>query len=288
MPPENAMVPGTVEHLLRSCPPGKETLFDLVRELDPEGKPVGRLLVQTVERPKEPSPEPRRAESPPRAHTFFEAAAFAQYLADRGAPETVVLADVRASAMVAVLDDQADRGFELIRFEVQPHPLWEAWEQLLACQDGVELREFARFVMTRRRQIREPDGRELAITLNQVTATKKITRQVGQGVRAVNGLVIETQIQGTAREIPVELPDSLTLELPLVLGGTVQTIHLDLLVQAGEDGIVVHLAAPGAAEARLATFEALVEEVRRLLPYDRRVIVGLGRIAHGTWKYLPA
>lgn len=288
MSKENALVPSTVETLLRSCPPGKETLFDLVRELDPDGKPVGRLVVTTVELPKMPSPEPRRAESPPRAHVFHDGEAFGAYLQTNGGSQTVVLADVAAGAMTAVLDDLATDGLELVRFEVQTHPLWKAWEQLLACEDGVELREFARFVMTRRRQIVHPEGRELAITLNQVTATKKITRQVGQGVRAVNGLVIETQIQGTAREIPVELPESLTLELPLVLGGTVQTIQVDLLVQAGEDGIVVHLAAPGAAEARLATFEALVEEVRRLLPDDRRVIVGLGRIAHGTWKYLPA
>lgn len=287
MPQENAMVPGTVETLLRSCPPGKETLFDLVRELDPEGKPVGRLVVTTVELPKMQSPEPRRAESPPRAHVFHDGEAFGAYLQANGGSQTVVLADVAAGAMTAVLDDAATDGRELVRFEVQTHPLWKAWEQLLACEDGVELREFARFVMTRRRQICEPDGRELAITLNQVTATKKITRQVGQGVRAVNGLVIETQIQGTAREIPVELPDSLTLELPLVLGGKRQRIDLDLLVQAGEDGIVVHLAAPGAAEARLAAFEELVAALRAELSANH-VVVGLGRIAHGTWKYLPA
>lgn len=287
MPQENAMVPGTVETLLRSCPPGKETVFDLVRELDPEGKPVQRLVVQTVERPKEPSPEPRRAESPPRAHVFHDGEAFSAYLLANGGSQTVVLADVAAGAMTAVLDDGAADGLELVRFEVQTHPLWKSWEQLLACDGGVELREFARFVMTRRRQIVAPDGRELAITLNQVTATKKITRQVGQGVRAVNGLVIETLIQGTAREIPVELPESLTLELPLVLGGARQRIDLDLLVQAGEDGIVVHLAAPGAAEARLAAFETLVDGVRAGLS-ETGAVVGLGRIAHGQWKYLPA
>lgn len=267
----------TISKLLRRVTEGQESIVELSKEGDLTKIAFGQRKLQPE------LPTPTRMESPPRAHIFHTADSLLGYVERYGCDNTVILLDVPAMSGCVVLDDKADEQFESLPFQPMQHPLFVEWSKMLGRR--IDVLQFAEFVMGHRRQIVVPDGREAAIVFSQLQASTKMTVARGQGKGAINGVMVETKIQGKTGEAFVELPESLTVRLPLFVGEPEADIEIDLLIGSQDTSIWVSASAAGVLDAQLQAFTAMADKIRDGLP---EMTVGLGRIAHGAWKYLQA
>lgn len=291
----------TLKDLLRSVVPGQETAIDVSRELLGDDGKDGRRIVLAVQQRRlnaEPTPDPIREPSPRRTHEFFDVDGFTQYLKKFGGESTVILADPIRQRVSAVLDERAERGFEVLVFSPLVHPLFAPWAKALGSSEAgpggpastqMPLKEFLRFVAENRRQIVAPEGRALALLLSQVRMSRKIELAQGFGAQCLNGLMVETAIQGQAgaRMEPVELPETLVVECPLYVATAARTMEIDLALEGDVDqGVLVTLSSGDLPVVRVAAFEEMLEIVRREVGDE--MTVGLGSPRHGDWRYLPA
>jgi len=276
----------SLRDLIREAAEGDETVFAVAEMMVGEGEdkhPRRELAVRRRQLQPEPPEAPERAESPKRAHTFHAIAGFADYLTKYGSADVVVLADVSNGRIDAVLDETAETGFETVACVPTMHPLLRPWADA-AAREAMALDAFVEFLRSNRRTIREPDGRELAMTLSQVTAAIKTTIQRGTSTNSVNGIMFETKIQGETQQGAVEIPDTLTLSCPIFVGGDPVPIEVDLTLRAdpGSPKIVVSVTAAEIEVRMIEAFEAMVETLRAV----DGITVALGRTGHETWNYL--
>jgi hypothetical protein len=271
-----------IESILNSVTP-KMTVLDLEREMTPDAR---KLTVAVTQTPHEPKP-PIRAESPAPAHVFHDIAAFTRYVTHYGKHEAttsdvVILADVTKETIAAVLDETAGSGRTVVTFHPEKHPLFIPWYNAIGKK--IPVVDFAKFAMERRRSVVDPDGRELAIMLSQVRGESTFTLHTGVGKNALNGLMVRTKIEGTVRDLPIELPESLTIEVPLYLGQSKVRIELDLLIFSPEpDSIYVTITAADLEERFVESFQAMVEQLTDDLP---TASCGLGSLQYRSWEYL--
>lgn len=268
----------TVADILRRVTEGQETVFDI--EVDEHGS----RTIKFGQRKLQPElPTPTRQESPPRAHVFHTADSLIGYVEKYGDGDTVILLDVPTMNGCVVLDDLRKDQFELLPFQPMQHPLFLEWYKMLGRR--VDVLQFAEFVMGHRRQIVAPDGREAAMIFSQLQSSTKMTVARGQGKAAINGVMVETKIQGKTGEAFVELPESLTVRLPLFVGEPEAEIEIDLLVGSQDTSIWVSASASGVLDAQLQAFTAMADKISDGLP---EMTVGLGRVSHSAWKYIQA
>lgn len=151
------------------------------------------------------------------------------------------------------------------------------------------LKQFLRFVGENRRQIVEPEGRALTLMLSQVRMSRKVELAQGFGAKCVNGLMVETTIQGqgAGRMEPVDLPETLIIKCPLYVATSERKMEIDLALEADEAaGVLVTLSSGDLPVIRVAVFEELLDVVRREV--GETMTVGLGCPHHADWKYLRA
>lgn len=278
-----------IKNLLREAVRGHETILDIAPPTE-DGKPT---QVTFSVRPL-PAPEPELAASPARAHDFAEAEGFAAWLKRQHQAETTesraplsVLADPVAGVIYAVLDDSDATfgGREVVTLRPVMHPRWKPWAEILGRR--LDMETFALFVAEHRRDVAGAAGRDLALTLSQVRASVKTTVDRGRGRKAVNGIVVTTEVTGQRGEERVELPDTINVSLPIFVATAPQTIELDLTVEAGRDGAVTALLSGGAAEeARHGAFEEMLEVVRKVVA-PLGAVVTFGSPGDRPWAYLP-
>ncbi len=267
----------SLDDFLTKIEVGKRTVLDVAKD--------GRSI--TVEQrqllPEEPRP-PRRMESPPRAHEFLSAGSFGDYLARFGTPHTVVFVDLAGETVYAVLNENAEDGFQVVSMKPQIHPLWEPWRALAGRR--IPVTQFAQFVAENRRAIMRPDGRELAMLLSQIRASVSLELHQGRGKNAVNGIRITTQIQGERGVDVIELPDTVGLVVPLYVDTEPEDVELDLCIEADQHGAISVLVTSGTvAEARVDAFNQMVNKIREKTG-KLGCIVGFGKPKHGQWTYL--
>jgi len=274
----------TLANALREIISGKESAVEIARKVLDDGKEQVTFAIR-----QEPVP-PVRLKSPPRAHVFHEVGGFGNYLVRYGkedAADTVVLADVGSETISAVLNEHADLGFEVVTFQPCVHPLMVPWLGFLAAPDGLEVRALAEFVLANRRSIVEPDPRELVMVLGQVRASKHVTLEYGRGGLGVNGLMVETTIQGKSQTQPISLPETIRFRAPLYVETPEVTVMIDLLASAGGEPAHIRVRGVSAdlAVLRVETFEAFVAQLEKALP---KAIVGRGHPVYDRWEVLPA
>ena len=271
----------TVEQLLTELEIGQTTILDVTT--DEKGNKTLKFGLQPI-----PPEAPKRAETKARGHMFFAVEGFADYLVKHGNEGTLILANPTEQAITAILDERVKDGIEEISFEPQVHPLFAPWEHVIG--KPVLLSEFVDFIRNNRRQISEPEGRELAMLLSQVRASINVSIYEGKGTKSINGVVVETKIQGQSKEEVVELPDRLTLRVPLYVGTEVQDINLDLNlgVAGNEDrkSVVIQLSAADLAEARYKAFEKFFQYIQDKAK-AKNLICGFGDPISCEWVYLP-
>jgi len=270
--------------LLRRFAEGEETAFDLVANLNSAGGPDGKKLVVERRKLQPEVPELIRCESPARAHSLMRAEDLIAYVDKHNSGRTLILLDPTKMVGSVVLDEDDLSGFEVLTFAPTKHPMLVEWETIIGKK--IPAAAFAEFILAHRRQVQIPDGKTLAMTFAQIRADKMTTIHRGTGANAINGLVVEVKVQagGASKQAPVELPDSLTIEVPVFVGQGLVGIELDLLVSEQNDQVCVLTSSSGLQQAIHEAFDAMCQTIRSELPDE--VIVGLGRVEHREWKYL--
>lgn len=266
----------TIEKLLRRVAEGQETVIDVAAD----GKSVtfGQRKLQPE------LPMLQRTESPPRAHVLHTAEAVADYVNRYGNNDTVVLLDATSLSGRVVVSETANKQRETLTFSPQLHPLFREWIPLIGQRTPVPV--FAEFAIGHRRQIVAPDGRTVALLFGQMRARKEVTISVGEGKSAINGVMVTTTIQGKPSQEFVEVPDFLTIRVPLFVGGSPQDIEIDLTVGESGGTIYVLCSASGVEEAKHKAFDAMCTAIREGITHE--AVIVLGAHGAGTWNYLKA
>lgn len=272
---------------IRTIDPGTETIFDIVPRVVTkyDGTEVGVVAVKISRRElqPEPAPEPRLAPSPRRSHVFLEAEGFSEYLNRYGKKgHVVILFDPAADKVVGILDETAERGFEVVELHAQIDPAFAPWAKLLS-QRVLPIMEFADFLMQHRTAITEPDGRELALLLRQVKAATNVALHSGMGSGSTNGLLVTSTIQAQMKTDEVDLPEFFDLELPLYIGTYPIKLRVDLLVDTVKNGseIIALVSCSDLPRRRKEAFQQMIESIE-----VEDAIVTLGRAGWDDWDYM--
>lgn len=272
-----------IKDLLRGVLPGNETTFDVARDVLEDG--TNKSVLTVIQRRVNPEPpvDPIKAPSPRRSHCFHHLDGFIAYLKRFGGENTVVLADVERETITAILDEQADRGFECVQFTPQIHPLFAPWNAILGKLQ--RLRTFVDFLAENRRAVTAPIGKDLVRTMSQVKVSRKLDLHQGFGKNSINGVMVELNISGQAKESLVELPDEIVLTVPLYVAMSPVELTLDLTLDATEElGVVVKLTSSDLLEQRTGAFTQFIEKIEFEL--GSSYTVGLGRPQYAPWDVL--
>ncbi|GAA5510021.1 hypothetical protein [Novipirellula caenicola] len=266
---------------LRQIHPGTETIIDVINEVGDDGIPIKRIVHGNRRLQPEPPTEREVARAKARDHEFHSIDAFCGYLSrECEVLSSLVLADVDSERMRATLDESAESDREFVQFAATTHPLFRPWLDLV--DTSTPVLDFALFAMRYRSAIVQPDGRELALTFSQIKSSKTITKKSGVGAKTLNGVMVETVIGSERHEVAVELPERMTICVPLFLDTDPVDVDLDLLVTDTPNGIVVFVAAPSLQEAKFRAFGQFVETVRK----QTELLVGFGRVRERDWNLI--
>lgn len=276
----------TIADFLREVDQGNENIIDVARKVCEDGaEKVSMALGRRALQPEPPTP-PQRAETPARRHSFNDVDGFLCYLQKHGSDNLVILGDVDARVIHAVLDETAGHGVEIVTLQPVLHPLFAPWARTVLGK-SVPASMFAEFVMANRRTVMEPNGMDLAVTLRQLTVSASITIQKGSGPKSINGVMVTMEVMGSKQEVPVELPNTIKLFCPLLVGTPEQEVEIDLLVAADHrtEQVNVLSTSSGVEAAMFQAFEAMLAKIGIELA-AKKAVVSTGRPAHTEWKYL--
>jgi len=268
-----------IEDFIRQSVKGRESVLEVAKEML-DGKEASVIKLS------QPVIEPVRAESPAVSHIFNHVGPFITYLQKYGCEDTVILANVYVcgGSIVACLNERADKGRESISMVPSIHPLFAPWYSKLTEDPCLSMRCAAEFFTEHHRTIAQPDSRELRMTFNQIKVSKQTTIQAGQGVQSLNGIMVETLIQGVKQTEPMELPETITIRTPIYLGTPVIDIEIDLSVYEDDGVVFCKFTSSDFAVKQLEVFEAMLAEVQREL--GSTAVCGAGRLLYQDWKYI--
>lgn len=272
----------TLSNFLRTVKIGQENALDIVKETLPDGKEKITLAVQNrVCQPEDPKPLPR-AESPKRAHQFFSIDGFVKFIEKYKTQNTVVLADFDERQIECVLDDKAEKGFEVVTFLPSFHPLFAPWRERIIGQT-IDLKSFVKFLVANKKAVINPQAEALTMLFSQVRASSNITVHKGIGNRSLNGVTCQIEIMGKKENQEVELPNALSISVPIFMDTQKAFIDIDLLLEVREQtGIMV---ACSSADVDVAIVQALEQYVAKIQAIDG-VVASLGSVKTEPWEYI--
>lgn len=268
-----------VNDILGRIGPGKQTLVKVAQEMVGDEKKISFVVENRLAQAELPKP-PVKQESPRRAHEFYDAKGFAAYLLKYKTDDTVVLVNVEKQQICGILNEKAENGFETITLQPMVHPLFAPWLRLMGAK--LELPAFCDFLTQNRRAVINPESKELILMLSQVKVSKKITLQRGFGKHSINGIVCEMDIMGQSKSEELNLPDFITIEVPLYLDTEPTQFEIDLTIDVEDEDIVVKCSSADLLEKRVRAFEAMLDIVEAI----GGVTVAMGQPAHRAWDYL--
>ena len=284
-----------LQNLLRRVTAGEESIIDIAREAG-VGDAPGKLTLALSQRLLNPEAPvlPTRMPSPPRKHAFSGPEGFAAYLTTYGTSSTVVLADPDSRTIYAILDEKATTGFEILTMKPVDHPLLIPWETATK-RGSVPIREFVAFALANRRILTgysiggkwtaDPLGKDTLMNLSQIKVAKNIIAQSGQGRQSINGIMIETEINGKLATAGIDIPDSLTILCPVYAGTSPIEMNIDMVVDSDKDHqVTARITCADLALTRIEAFEEMLAAIRGS-DIAAGVVVGLGKPDHGVWDY---
>jgi hypothetical protein len=241
--------------------------------------------IEVSERPVEPI----RKESPARDHVFYDAAGFIAFVEKNSTKDTIVLADVGENRAVAILDDHAKTGFESVHLEPQYHPLMKkVLKTILSCRGNMmEIKEFAIEVMRCRDVIVADENNnalDIAMLMQQITISSRVTSSHGTGKKSVNGLMCITEVKGQTdpEGEPINLPDGITVEVPIFVNTEPVKFTIDLTIKAGQNAAGISADSPDLDVQTFNVFEKMLEPIKEM----DDVLFSLGSPDTAPWDYV--
>ena len=265
---------------LRNAVDGQSTVFDIAREAgvgDEPGKVKVELshLVHT----------PVRRESRKRSHALQSAQAVVDYVEKYGGSNTVVFIDASDHRQVtAVLDETAPLGREEVSFSADLHPRLKSWMEV-ALAPPMKAKAFAAFLARHRGDLLDMDGigMGVALTFRQIRLAKEVEAQFGTGKTGTNGVMVKHKITGQAGEV-VELPDQISLTVPMFVGGYKRPLKADLLYDGSGDDVQITVVLPTLDDDIREAFQAMANLVRDQVADETLVIDGSPYTT--AWDYI--
>lgn len=270
---------------LREVKRGQENALEITKQVLPDGKERTVLAMQNrVLQPEAPR-HPERQESQARCHVFHEAEAFGIYVGKYGGENTVILGSIVHNEIFAVLDDKAEKGREIVRLDLQVHPLWADWKEILGV--ALTMDDLVGHFMEHRRQIVDCT-KDFLLTLSQIRMSSDVTLFTGVGADSVNGIIIKTKVGTGADESHVSLPDMVTVSMPMYVGTTAREIAIDITVRAGrpDEQPKVVLTSSDAQTMKVDVFNEVLGEVADVMGEDLKAVIGLGFPKFDSWSYI--
>lgn len=260
---------------LRNVGKGKTNTIELAQEILGDGtKKVTMTLNNKIDTPE-------RQESQARSHVFYGLGAFIAYLQKNKTETTLILADMERQEIRAVFNDEATKGFEVITFRPQVHPLVAPWLNILKA-GTIKIGEFSQFVLLHKNTIVSPIAKDLALTMSQIRVSTSTVMQKGFGKTSINGIICTAEIQGIKENMPIELPDLITLNVPLFVETLPIAFDIDIVVGTMGDHVVVNVASSDMESKKVEVFENFIKDLKAKDIGN----VGCGNINHQDWKYI--
>lgn len=278
--------------MLTQAAEGQSTAFQVVRELDTEGKPIARLVIERrTMLGEQQEKDAVRGESQARCHRFQHSSSLVDYLNRYGTKDTVVFVDLSGRMAKAVINESAEKGKEILSMSPMTHPRWLPWREMLG--QALDVRDFVTFLRENRKAIIDPNPRTLLQTMSQIRSSTTIEQHIGEGASSLNGLLVRTNIRGDESNDIVDLPERLTVRAPVFVGCAERDIEIDLVLGASPNGtgVIARLSSADIRTAEIEAFEAMTDELREGLagedvPEDKRMVVTLGAPGETDWDYL--
>jgi len=263
----------TLERFVRKVVKGHENMMDVVRDMTDPLNPVARVVLT------EKVATPELMISPKRMHQFYEVDGFGWYMGKYGTPNSVILADLVSLQMGGIIDETAKKGYEVVRFGPQYHPLYLPWIEIT--RRPVAIDQFAEFLLKNRRSLAD-GGKDLALTFSQIRASVKTEVYQGAGKRAINGVTTEIEISGNRDKQTIELPDSIRIMVPIFVGSDASIIEFDMVLSGtAEKGVWVTLANSDAKVKEINAFEGFVERLKGM-----NLQVAMGVPQYQEWDFI--
>lgn len=258
---------------------GSCNVISVLKELRDDGiKGVAAVRLENVRT------MPDRMESPPRKHTFHEAAGFVEYLGQHKNPGMRVFVNMANWRIDCLIDETAKTGFEVITLQPMEHPEFSMLYQTLISQGQMTMRQLALAVMRNRGVIvdsKQQSARDLAMIMQQITVSTRTKACTGEGKHAVNGFMVETDIKAGPVEELVELPDTIPVELPICLNTEPKKFGIDITIGMERDEPVAVIDCPELVARKFEVFQEIVEPIKQM----EGVFVASGQHETGEWKY---
>lgn len=274
---------------------GKADIFSVVEELS-ETKPGEVDQIQRtlrIERQDLPAPSPTmptRAESMARAHTFNHIDDLAAYLKAYGhKPESkkedcniVALIDLNKQEIIAVLDELAPNGVELLRYKPIEAVEFSRFRSLL--DKNLKPREFSKAMRELRPFVGDQGGAVSGIA-GRLSVARTVEQHDSTGTDGTFGHVVRIQARRDGE--PLTIPDRINVLMrPFV--DSRQEIELECFIDLepikGDDSDVVafQLSCP---ELGAIFQHGMVEHRIRLLKGMGRGHVAYGAMTRAEWSY---
>ncbi len=255
------------------------TTIDVAKALLEDGKERVSLVVRQEPVVRE------RLESGPRAHRIDTWMGVVAYVEKYHTENTVIFADARAERALVVIDERAATGVETLTFQPQVDAEFTPWADLIAVGE-IAAPDLATFIRANRRTIVDPDGKELALLFSQMRTATAIRLDQGRGGKSVNGVVVETKIQGQKKSELVDIPETVKVRCPIFFDEEPVDLEVDLDAytqgQPGMTQILVRVSAPGYVKARQQGFDAIITAISEETTKDMALIV-TGASVRGIW-----
>lgn len=262
---------------------GNKTLLEIVKDELGDNNNITLTVKNQKVLPEAPKAMPKMA-SPKRAHVFHDAKGFGAYITKYKTEDTVVLVNVDQQTAYAVINEKADKGFEIITMKPVMHPLFRPWVEMFN-RNNIIIKSFADFLRANRRVITVPVGIELVQMLTQIKVSRKITLHRGTGTHSLNGITCEMDIVGSKPEKKeLALPDSMKIKVPMYLSTDPVELEIDLNIDADDNNIYVTCTCPDVMPRRIDAFDNMLKEIEAI----EKVTVALGTPNHEVWARLAS
>lgn len=257
---------------------GQSNVLNVIRQMSPKGEQAELVLTK-----KQVMPD--RMESPPRCHAFYEVEGFVGYLEKNKTKDTIIMADVKSSVIVAILDEKNKFGFEMIYLRPTRTPEFTLLSKMLDQEFPIE--RFASLAMRNRRVLGENEeaGRDFAMLMQQITISSKVTACIGSGSKSTNGLMCSTEVKAGVEgsSTTIDLPDSIKARVALFCGRPERTFDIDLTILASQQRANIVADAPELEVLFNEETSLMAAEVSDALGED--IQTAAGQVLFGEWKY---
>lgn len=223
---------------------------------------------------------PEKAPTPRRAHVFSSRKAFIAYAKLVASIRSVFLIDPSSGNGELVIDESVPTGgVEKVQFCPAFSLQFVQWHKLLKNQ--ITFDQFRDLIAERKSEIIDfgidRDGKRDSIAvspmrriLNQITVSTAVKVHDGTGNGAINGVTTETKVKAGTQENAFDLPDSITINVPVFADEDGGPVTIDINVVPTGNGAAIKLLCGDLEEIKTAYYAKVLSDMRSIVVFTKQ------------------